>query len=95
MEQDLRAIKTRETLKTIAATTFAVFGLIVTLYPTAWMILTSLRTNPELFRSPWGLPENLRWENYAKAFELSPIPGYFANSVIVSVVSVALILLFG
>jgi raffinose/stachyose/melibiose transport system permease protein len=68
--------------------------LLLTFYPLIWMVLTSLRTNPELFANPWGLPSSLNFDNYIKVWQTSPIPTYFLNSFIVSTISTFLILLF-
>ena len=67
--------------------------LVLAFYPLIWMGFTSLRTNPELYTSPWGLPTKLNLENYVKVWETSPIPTYFLNSLIVSSISVFLIVL--
>ena len=67
--------------------------LVLAFYPLIWMAFTSLRTNPELYTRPWGLPTKLNLENYVKVWETSPIPTYFLNSFIVSAISTSLILL--
>jgi len=67
--------------------------LLLAFYPLIWMGITSLRTTPELYANPWGLPSKLNFENYVKVWETSPIPTYFLNSLIVSSISVSLILL--
>ncbi len=67
--------------------------LLLAFYPLIWMGFTSLRTNPELYANPWGLPTRLNFENYAKVWQTSPIPTYFLNSLIVSSISTFLILL--
>lgn len=53
-----------------------------------WIILSSLKTNQELFDSFWSLPETFQWENYRKAWIQSDLVSYFLNSVIVVLVSV-------
>jgi raffinose/stachyose/melibiose transport system permease protein len=93
VEQDLRLLKARAAAKTIVATVIALVALVVTVYPAIWMHITAVRTNRDLFRRPWGLPDQIHWENFATAFERSPIPLYFMNSIIVSAASVLIILL--
>lgn len=77
----------------IALNLFLFSLLVLAFYPLIWMAFTSLRTNPELYTRPWGLPTKLNLENYVKVWETSPIPTYFLNSFIVSVISTSLILL--
>ena len=69
----------------------------VSLFGFSWVVLTSLKTNRELFniRTIWGLPDVLQWENYVRAWTRSQMGNFFVNSVIVSVVSVLLINLVG
>ncbi len=67
--------------------------LVLAFYPVIWMVFTSLRTNPELYSNPWGLPSSLNLENYVKVWNTSPIPTYFLNSLIVSTISTLLVLL--
>ncbi|CAN5558566.1 carbohydrate ABC transporter permease [soil metagenome] len=68
-------------------------GGIVMLAPLAWMVLASFKTLPEILRIPPRLlPEQLRLDNYRTVFRDSPFARYFLNSVIVSAISVASVL---
>lgn len=61
-----------------------------------WLIITSLKTNRELFTtSVWSLPAKAMWENYRHAWVASRIGKYFLNSIIVSVVSVGVLAVIG
>ncbi|QFU91700.1 carbohydrate ABC transporter permease [Amycolatopsis sp. YIM 10] len=57
----------------------------VMLYPVLWMVVSSLRPDDEIFRSPGLLLESLRTENYAGGWNaLTPAFGtYLVNSTIV------------
>jgi raffinose/stachyose/melibiose transport system permease protein len=68
--------------------------LLFAIYPLVWQTFTSLRTNPELFADPWGLPTKPTLDNYVKVWLTSPLPTYFFNSLVVSLASVVLILAF-
>jgi N-acetylglucosamine transport system permease protein len=59
------------------------------------MLMTSLKTDREIFFSPWQLPESLQWENYARAWNEAQIGDFFINSVLVTLGSVTLTLLVG
>lgn len=75
-----------------AAVRFAVWtglGLLVVavLYPLLWMVFSSFKDNQEVFASPWGLPGELRWGNFAKAGNAGVVR-YFVNSIIVTSASI-------
>ena len=65
----------------------------VVILPMVWLLYTSLKNNEEIFRSAWQLPGRAHWENFAYAWGRARIGDYFANSLLVTLVSVALILL--
>lgn len=46
--------------------------------------MSSLKTNQEIFMSPWGLPDSLQWINYVNAWINSGMSVYATNSVIIS-----------
>ncbi|PZF84246.1 carbohydrate ABC transporter permease [Jiangella anatolica] len=60
-----------------------------------WCAMVSLKTNPEFFSSsPWSLPEDPQWGNYADAWNGAQISRFFLNSLYVTVASVGVSLLF-
>jgi raffinose/stachyose/melibiose transport system permease protein len=72
---------------------YLVLGLIAVcqIYPLIWLFLFSLKTNKEVFgMSPFALPQNPQWGNYAKAWVEGHIGSYFFNSVMYTVISVIL-----
>ncbi len=74
---------------------FVVLGLFLigTLLPFCWMFVTSLKSRREIYGSTLTLwPKDLTWANYAETFRTSNFPQYFANSLIVSLISGALVL---
>jgi multiple sugar transport system permease protein len=70
-------------------------GALTTIVPFLWMISTSLKPEPEIFRFPpvW-LPSAWKWDNYAKAMTAAPFGRYFLNTVIYAVGITASNLLF-
>ncbi|MBN6051950.1 carbohydrate ABC transporter permease, partial [Nonomuraea sp. RK-328] len=60
---------------------------VAVLYPVLWMVLSGFKDNQEVFNQPWGLPGELRWENYGRAWDLGVVR-YFTNSVIVTSASI-------
>ncbi|MBF9016903.1 MULTISPECIES: carbohydrate ABC transporter permease [unclassified Oceanispirochaeta] len=67
---------------------------ITMIYPFFWVIISSLKTTDEIFTSAFSLPTSLRFNNYYNAWIKASIGTCFRNSVIVSVIALALTLLF-
>jgi raffinose/stachyose/melibiose transport system permease protein len=61
-------------------------------YPMIWMTMSGFKDNKEFFLSSWNLPEVWHPENYIEAWNIG-VNMYFLNSVIVTVISVALTVL--
>ena len=62
----------------------------LTFYPTVWMILSAFKSNREIFRDPFGLPDTWRWSNFAEAWEQAGLGGLYLNSLIVTAAAVTL-----
>src|SRR2546423_7495005 len=54
-----------------------------TVFAILWVIMTSLKTNRELFLNVWSLPKALHFENYVTAWSEVKMGSYFLNSVLV------------
>ena len=69
--------------------TWMVIGvfLVLTLVPFAWLILSSLKTNQELFSKPFSLPARWLLTNYTSAFAAHPLTIYLRNSAVAAVTS--------
>lgn len=63
--------------------------------PLLWVLLTSLKTDLEIFADPLGLPTALHWENFARAWSQAEIGRYFMNTIIVMTGSVTITMLLG
>jgi multiple sugar transport system permease protein len=65
------------------ATTWGIALLFLT--PFAWMISSSLKGPEEVFTPGVGLiPHEVRWDNYARAFEQMPVLLYTRNTVLIT-----------
>ena len=64
-----------------------------TVFVIGWVALSSLKTNREVFKEAWALPNELHFENFAKAWSVVRLGDYFLNSTVVVLSSVVLILL--
>ncbi len=80
----------RSTPATLALYATLAFGALVMLLPLAWMLLTSLKTYPEILRNPapW-LPARPQWGNYSAVLAGFAYYRFFLNSVFVAVMVIA------
>ena len=74
---------------------FLVLWAAMVIFPLLWAVLTSFKTNHEIFDHPWGLPGALRWSNFADAWTKAHIGAYFVNTIIVMAGGVVGTMLFG
>ena len=58
--------------------------------PLLILIFASLKTLPEFFADPTGLPEGAEFANFSDAWELASFPRYMVNSLIYTVVGTTL-----
>jgi raffinose/stachyose/melibiose transport system permease protein len=69
-----------------------VIFLVLTVVPFAWLVLSSLKTNEELFSNPFAPPATWSLTNYASALAAHPLTIYLRNSAITALVSTLLAL---
>lgn len=62
----------------------------VWIFPFAWMLVMSLRTSPEIYASPYGLPLPAHFGKYVAAFSEFGYASYFRNSLIVTTCALVL-----
>jgi multiple sugar transport system permease protein len=64
--------------------------------PFYWMLVTSLKPNPDIFRDPiqWW-PERVTFEHYVRAFTTVPFTRYFYNSLVMATLGVLANLFLG
>ena len=67
---------------------------LVQIFPFYWMLTFSLKSNADIYGGNIaGLPTTLHFENYVKAFTTGNIGVYLKNSVIVTLVTIAVVTL--
>ncbi|MGM9589800.1 MAG: carbohydrate ABC transporter permease [Faecousia sp.] len=73
---------------------YLVLGLlaVLILVPVAWVFMASIKENAEFYTNPWNLPKGFYFQNFVEAWETAKMGEYMLNSVIVTVVSLALLL---
>lgn len=87
-------MRQRELIKRLIL--YPIFTLIslTILYPLAWMIYSSFKSNTDIFADVFALPRALYLKNYLTVFTTGGMDVYFKNSLLVSGISVAGLLLF-
>jgi len=78
-----RSKKGQDAIIRVAATTVAVIGVLIILFPLGWMLSTSLKTRLESIQiPPTVFPDVPQWQNYSDALvKVAPFGRYFANTM--------------
>ena len=66
---------------------------VLVIFPMLWAIMTSFKTDQEIFFSPWALPARPIFENFARAWTTARLGEYFINTLIIVIPSLFLTLL--
>jgi N-acetylglucosamine transport system permease protein len=69
------------------------FWAFMVIFPMLWSTISSLKTDQEIFFSPWALPASLQWDNFARAWTKAKLGLFFGNTILVIVPAIALTLL--
>lgn len=87
----------RQTMRSVAAHAVLITYTIIALFPVAVIVINSLKTRKAIFRSPLSLPdaETFSLVGYQTVMKQGDFLLYFQNSLIVTIVSLAMVLLFG
>lgn len=80
---------------TVLIYVFFCFMMVLYLAPLGWIILTSLKTKTEIYRTPFGLPKEIQWGNYQYAWTGGKLGVAMLNSLFVCVVTLVLTLVIG
>lgn len=65
----------------------------IVIFPMLWALMTSLKTDQEIFFSPWALPAAPVFDNFVRAWTTARIGEYFINTMIIVVPSLFFTLL--
>ncbi|WP_066174951.1 carbohydrate ABC transporter permease [Bacillus marinisedimentorum] len=76
---------------------FAISSILFVMYifPFILIIMNSFKERLPIIKDPLGLPEKWSFDNYIEAFETMKFASAFWNSLVITVVSVTLIIIFG
>lgn len=89
MPANKKSMKKGNLLQSIVVHALLIIGAIAFMFPLYWMVVTALKTLPEVLQSPplW-FPKKLLWSNFKTAINIIPFWTYTMNTVIVCVLSV-------
>lgn len=94
MRTSFRNLTAKERAAFIGKYLFMGLCTLVALFPIAWVIMSSFKTNAEILSNGVGLPSSLSPDGYVAALTISPILKYFGNSVAITVITTVLNVLF-
>ncbi|MCI8538591.1 MAG: carbohydrate ABC transporter permease [Oscillospiraceae bacterium] len=60
--------------------------------PVAWVFLASIKQNSEFYGNPWTLPAGFYWQNFVDAWNSASMGSYMINSVLVTALALAILL---
>ena len=83
----------RRVTRRVASYAILLFFAAIYVGPLLILIFASLKTLPEFFANPTGLPESFELANFADAWELANFPRFLLNSLIYTVVGTSLFVL--
>ncbi|MEU4385468.1 carbohydrate ABC transporter permease [Promicromonospora sp. NPDC023805] len=70
--------------------------LVIEIYPLVWLVLGSFKTQNEFLTEPsWALPSQVNFDNYVAAWTEGDVGSYIRTSLLATVPSLALIIVFG
>jgi raffinose/stachyose/melibiose transport system permease protein len=87
-----RTIRRRH-LRVIATTIMLIPLCLLWIYPFLWMVSAALKTNADIFSGLTLIPHTLHWDNFARAWTQGHIGRYFLNTVVITVASVAIVVI--
>jgi raffinose/stachyose/melibiose transport system permease protein len=76
----LEAPRLRRRMVQVAIYGFLTAWLLINIFPIIWVALAGLKTDVEIFKQPFALPAQWKFENYTFAFEKAHIGLYLVNS---------------
>jgi N-acetylglucosamine transport system permease protein len=68
---------------------------LICVVPLLWAVLTSFKSDREIFTNPWALPTEWHFDNFVRAWTSASIGRFFINSAIVVSAAVLLVMLLG
>jgi raffinose/stachyose/melibiose transport system permease protein len=80
----VRGLSAKTTVASAGKYLFILLVVVITLYPFSWILMSSFKSNREIFEKPAALPERPSFDGYRLAFKISPLARYYVNSIIIT-----------
>ena len=61
--------------------------------PVFWVFMASIKENVEFYENPWALPMGFYWQNFVDAWQKASMGSYMLNSVIVTALALAILII--
>lgn len=91
-----RRARNLKALKRVPVNLLVALLLVVEIFPLVWLFLGSFKTQDEFLNSPaWAFPQTFSFDNYAEAWTTGNLATYVGNSLVATIPSLFLIVLFG
>lgn len=81
-------MKLRNSFGTVVASVLVWFYAAILIVPLSYLVLSSVKSNLDIFSHPFGLPTTWHWSNYSDAWQIAHLDQALLNSVLVTVVAV-------
>jgi N-acetylglucosamine transport system permease protein len=82
-------------MKNLGPRLFLIACTLAVLLPLVWVLLSSVKQGADILGHPFGLPGDLQWSNYGKAWGEAGIGQAFVNSWFVTVATLAILIPIG
>ena len=89
----MKVVNKKERAKTWILRIFLMMGSLLVIIPLAWTFMSSLKSSKDFYAGPWVMPEKLHFENYVNAFTEANMGDYFINSIFVTVLALAFLMI--
>lgn len=90
-------MKTRNAKRAPALYTIFIYAALIVFavaiaVPVGWAFLASIKQNAEFYGNPWALPKGFYFQNFIDAFQKAHMGRYFLNSMVVTALALAILL---
>lgn len=82
-------------LKKVILKALLILILIIYICPIVWMYISATRTTADFINAPLGIPSSISFDNFIKAYQMARLGQHFIISIIITVISVLLVVVFG
>ena len=91
-EQEKRSIRSGEKIYKIFIYVVLILLAVSIVVPVAWVFMASIKQNSEFYGNPWALPMGFYWQNFVDAWSTAKMGDYMLNSVLVTALALAILL---